>query len=381
MTDETMTMDPAPKTANAVKWRIPMDAVKRETATLPDDQRDALSWICQYGIASNLTLADVAAKLTKSDGQPYSHSSLYAALTGRRNDQDVSLDRLCEAIARFRRRLDETSAKLSTAFIETPMSRSIFRVCRRAIQRRRITFVFGPSQVGKTAAATEYARLHNHGETVFVRMPTGGALTPLMAELALRFSIHTNQRVDELTRRIYDCFDERVLLIVDEAHQCLLSRTQTRGVRTLEWIRELHDRRNCGVVLIGTDALLGGLKNNPVLGQIWRRRSPGSVIRLPAVPPTKDLNTFASAFGLDPAPDKTVRAQIKGIHPDTGEENETTFSHNPAELQREMVRDEGLGSWVKLLEDAQSDAKEANRKLTWAGVLYTYCLCKAVETY
>ena len=379
---QTMTETPAPRShIPESKWRIPMDTVKRVTAELPEEQRDALCWIAQYGTQSNVSIGDLAGRLQKGNGESYSHASLYAALTGRRSDQAVSLDRLCESILAFRRRLDETNAKMSTAFIETPMSRRIFAMCRRAFQRQRMTFIFGPSQVGKTATAAEYSRLYNHGETIFIRMPTGGSLTALMNDLAVRFNIPSNSRYDDLTRRLFDCFDERTLLIVDEAHQGLMGKTFTRGVRTLEWIRELYDRRHCGVVLLGTDVFLGHLKTHPVLQQLWKRRSPGSIVRLPAVTPPSDLVAFAAAFGLGPAPDRTIKVGFTGVHPDTGEEHTKTTELNPFSIQTEIVREQGLGSWIKLLEDAREDAKERGKALTWSGVLYTYSLAQAAERF
>ena len=358
------------------RWKIGLDTCRRSVAQLPEDQREALVWICQYGLQANISPSDLAARLLKENGQPYSQHSLYAALTGRRTE-DSGLEKICAAIRAFRRRTEETSAKLSSSFIETPMTRRIFQVCRRAFVRHRISIIHGPSQVGKTAAVSEYARLHNHGETTLIRMPTGGGVSSLQQELATRFGIAAHQRANELARRIFDCFDERSLLIVDEATQCLHSRS---GLRSLEFLRELHDRRNCGVVLVGTDVFLNGIRNNPVLVQLFRRRSPGSIVSLPAIPPAADLDVFADAFGLGPAPDKILRIQFKGSDY-SGQEREQTFSVNPKELQDSMIRTEGLGSWVKLLEDARDDSVEAKRKFTWGGVIITYCQAKAAEAY
>ena len=64
--------------------------------------------------------------------------------------------------------------------------------------------------------------------------------------------------IDELkivrasTIRMFESFDDRMLLIVDEAHQCLYSKGEARGARTIEFIRELFDARKCGVIICGT---------------------------------------------------------------------------------------------------------------------------------
>lgn len=358
------------------RWRIAGDVIHKTTETLPEFQRDQLRWLGRWASQRDLSLTDVAAELKGPTGSPYSADSVYQALTGRRAAQGVNLQPFAEAIAVLRRRESETLAAESTTFIETPLARKMWRAMRSAYTKHRLTFVFGPSQIGKSAAAAEYQRTHNHGETIIVRMPTKGSLTHFQQELAAAVRVPIQMGFSTLRRRLMDCFDERTLLIVDEAHQCLFGRGEV-GLMTLEFIREIHDRRKCGVVLIGTDVLRQALIHHKVLRQLWLRRSPGSVVMLPAVVPDPDLAAFAAAFGLEPAPDRDLAVKYQAT--ENSVDVERTFKANPAELQRTILQADGLGAWLKLLEDARDLAKERGTALRWSHVLVSWCLARAIE--
>jgi DNA transposition AAA+ family ATPase len=360
------------------KWGVAADVVAKATEGLPERERDLIRWLDAYGRDSKRGMRDIATQLTKDNGEPYSYDQMYAVLTGRRAVAGNNLEPYCAAIERFKRMVCETDARLSTAFVETSLTQHLHRIFRRAFEAHRLAFVFGESQIGKTAAAAEYARRHNHGETIMIRMPTGGALVTLSDEMCLRFGIGRNNFAFG-RRRVMDAITDRNLIIVDECHHAL----QTRGgiTRSLEWLREIHDRRGCGMVLIGTYAFKGALETNSVLRQLWRRRSPGLVVQLPEVPAPADVVRFAAAFGLPPAPDDTLKVKYPGVNLETGETEVRTFSANPARLQAETLRHQGLGSWIKLLEDSQASAKADGKSITWGRVLATYCLAEAMEKF
>lgn len=370
------TASPAVRVSTPLRWNIPGDVVHRATVNLGDYEREQILWLGRWASEQNLTVKEVAASLKKPNGEPYSGDSLYQVMTGRRADQGVSLRPFADAIAALRRRESEHESRLATGFIETPMTRRLFRIFHRAFTKNRVAFVLGRSQVGKTTAALEYQRTHNHGATVLVRMPTRGTLSHFLGELAEIVRVPVHRRGDQLRRRVLDCFDERTLLIVDEAHQALMGRADTTAM-ALEYVREIHDRRKCGVVLMGTDVLRQALMHNRVLRQLWLRRSPGTVITLPDAVPAADLAVFAQAFGLEPAPDKDLA--VKYLATEASGEVEKTFKANPARLQEMITKDDGLGSWVRLLEDARDLATERGTTLRWSHVLVAWCLAKAAE--
>lgn len=380
---EAVTSDPAPETRAAevhvgipTRWSIAGDVIVKATEGLDDFEKDNLRWLGRWAAQRNMSQSEVAAQLFKPSGEAYSGDSVYQTLTGRRSGQGASVRQFAEAVAKLRRRETEAESKLSTGFIETPMTRRLFKLFRRTFTRARLTFVFGRSQVGKTTAAVEYQRQHNHGETIFVRMPTRGTLTHFVGELSDIVRVPHQRTEIDTRRRILDCFDERTLLIVDEAHQCLLGRGES-GLATLEFIREIHDRRKCGAVIMATDVLKHALPTNKILRQLWLRRSPGSVLNLPDVVPAADLAAFAQAFGLEPAPDRDM--SVKYLAVEGGAEVERTYKANPAALQNLITTQDGLGAWCRLLEDAQELAKERSTAIRWSHVLVSWCLAKAAE--
>lgn len=353
------------------RWSLATDVVMRATATMPEHAKEQCRWLQNYALAANLAPAEIAARIMKPDGTSYSEDSIYQLLTGKRSAEGANPGPMADAIRRFRRLVEEVEARTATPFIETPLTRKVFRICRRAMDLHRVAFIYGESQIGKTTTANEFQRQNNHGRARIIRFPASGSMGDTYSEFALSLGLPVKRRVDDLRRRIINSFDETNLLIIDEAHACLIGKYTDGGARPLEFVREIHDRRKCGVVLIGTDALREGLKNNRVLQQFWKRRTPGLALQLPANVPDEDLNAFSKAFGLEPATDRDLRVHLEG---DRG-----TATGNPAKLQREIVLAQGLGPWIRLLEDARDLAKEARKPLTWGRVVATYCDALANE--
>lgn len=351
------------------RFAIPGDMIVKSTTDLPDDQRTALRWFAEFGRKKDMSVEECAALLLKAGGESYSYDSLYQAWTGRRQG---GLENLTESIEKFRRRAEEATPRQSTGFIETSLSRKLFSYFRRAFERKRLGFVFGPSQIGKTTIGANYAEQHNHGETKMYRMPTGGSLSNLMNEMAASNSVSPHSRHSDRRRRIIDSFDENMLLIVDECHQCLLG--GERALASLEFIREIIDRRKCGAVLIGTDVFRDGMKTSKILRQLWLRGMPA--IQLPTVSTQRDLNTFAASFNLSPAPDKVLK-----IAAEDGNGKPIVHQDNPLALQKEINEKFGLGRWCAILQEAADLAKERGKPMTWGFVILAHTQFEAMGVF
>ena len=95
-------------------------------------------------------------------------------------------------------------------------------------------------------------------------------------------------------------FDSRMLLIIDEAHQCVMRSgrvsTTAVGMRTLDYIREIHDTSKCGVLLVGTNVLKEALDTNKALAQVSLRRL--HHLQLPDKPTAANLREFSRALDL-----------------------------------------------------------------------------------
>lgn len=327
------------------KLRIPGDAVNKATADLKDNQRSAIRWLHGYAMQHNLNLPELS-KLVRYDA-----STLHRVFWGKYNG---NLEAVSKEILRFKQLEEKRQRGRKLDFIETSLSQRIWQSCRWALEFQRLVYIIGETQTGKTTNLKQYALDHNHGETTYMVVPTGGTMNQCLAELATVLRISPRNKTGELRRRIIDSFDDRMLLIVDEAHQCVLTE---RRLNFLEFVREIHDRTGCGVVISATqdlwDEIEAGRLSN-LLRQSKRRRL--MTVRLPNKPTTADLNTFAKAYGLKPA---------------TGE---------ALKLQTKIIEKEALGMWLTLLRMAASMASTNGTRMTWDHVTEANLGLRYMET-
>jgi len=343
--------------AHQSRWRIPGDVIARTCKDLTEEQRHAINWAHSYCRSKNLSHEDLAKQLRKSPDseETYSGDSVYQTFTGRRDN----VAPLCQAIHVLRRRVEETCARAGVAFVETSLSKKIFAHCRRTFNRKAITFILGATRIGKTRTLEEYARQHNHGETKMIRLPSGGSIRVFLVECAIVLGISTQCKSFELRRRIFECFDERTLLIVDECEEGMVNQ------EILNFIRELWDRRKCGVVFSGAMNLRDAPRSSYNMKKLCERGIRPLI--LPSVPPAGDLDKFAEAFGLTPAPN--VEKRFKFRDEDGVEES---LKGNPQEIQNKVIRDHSLGRWLAILEDAADTAKESQSHISWNRVIVAY---------
>lgn len=358
-------------TSTASRFHIPGDKIALVTADLPEAQREAIRWAAGYCRTKNLHVSEFAGLIKKPNGEAYSKDSVVHMFTGGRTES--SLVSMVEAIERLRRVEDARAEQARAPFVETRLAKRIFQLCRRSFLRQKMVFLFGDSQIGKTTALEEYARRHNHGETKYVRMSTGGTLCDFLRELAEVLGLPTGNSMQDLKRRILQCFDSRMLLIVDECEECLReSRYGVRGLDTLNFIREIHDKRKCGIVLAGANIfrqrLYHGGHSLPMQRLVRRGMPP---LQLPAVPGQADLTTFAAHFGLPPAPAEIIGVRVTEVD-DDGVERRTPVEKSPLALQNEVVRTDGLGRWLMILTEASDTASERRKPISWGYVIHAW---------
>jgi DNA transposition AAA+ family ATPase len=331
--------------------RIPGDVVNRATADLADDERSAIRWLHSHAIEKGLSLEEIAAAISRDK------NTLYQVFTGRHG---ASKTAICAEIAKYKKLVEAREGIEKLDFIETALTRKIFRLVDSARTYQRCVFVFSDSQVGKTTALKEYTRRNNHGATIYVSVPTGGALGDFMRGLAraLRIPVFTSSR--ELRERIVSAFDARMVLIVDEVHQCFLragTKPQShRHLLVMEFVREIFDSSGCGLVVCGTNTVKSEMEHGFAAGwltQLSRRRLAALNIR--PTPEAADLIAFAAAYGLPP-PDEEA-----------------------AQLQARVIGEEALGVWLTLLRMAAGIAAKKKEKMEWSHVLRAHDARRKLE--
>ncbi len=356
------------------RFTIAGDTVRRSIQDLPKDQQEPIIWFHGWCCKFIRGKTGLGQTLKKPSGDFYSVDSIVQLLTGGRIRRGENIDVMLDAIARFRRIEGAREEQAVSGFIETSLFFEMERRCLKALQRQRILFIFGDSQIGKTDSLKEIQRRHNHGQTLYIEIPTFGSYGGTIDAFAEALNIPTasnNQR--QIKERIIEAIDGNMLVILDEAHRFLEGRQNTRGLQSLSFVRELWNKKHPGIVMAftneGRDKLLHG-PHARTLQQIWRRRI--TPLQLPAVPPDADAALFAHAYGLDPAPEEEVAVRITTL-----EGREITHRDSPLRLQREVLKTEGLGVWIAILQDACDMAQDAGRKVTWAAVLKAHAQAQA----
>ncbi len=334
---------------SAAASKIPGDVVNRATADLPDNQRSAIRRLHQYYIENDLSL-DELGKLVHKSGTTL--GLIFRAKYGAKLDDVVS------EIDTFFNLMDKRGLGRKLPFIETGLTRRIWQICEAAIEFQRIAFLFGDQQIGKTEALLQYQATHNHGNTIYCAVPTGGVLTHFLVKLAECLRLSPSLNKDALRRRIIDSFDDRMLLIVDEAHQAIPEAGMGKSVgkiQTIEFVREIFNERHCGVVICATNVFRDAMEKGPVekiLRQTKRRRL--LTFQCPSIPCQADLNIFAAAYGLPPS---------------TGQARE---------MESRIVDQEALGMWLSHLRMAAKLAAKTKQTMEWAHVISAHAALVAL---
>ena len=296
----TLPVDPEPE-ANQTVTINPASVrhvyrTKLTDGKVTTEQVDAVVWLAEVAVDDRLTMGALA-ELSGIDA-----GTISKLFSGSYPAQLHSISRRILAY----RALHEQRQKVGDAFfVPTSLSSRINTVCDSARVYSMIIPIWGDSQTGKTMALKEYARTHNHGQTVYVRMPTNGNFTEFLRRIARALGITSRGSNAVLTDSVIHAFHANKLLIIDEVHQCFLSGSrdrQTVRLKTLEYLRELWDESGCGMVLCGTNLFRDEVTEGKCAE--WLQQLLGrtlTVLQLPAMLPRHDLDAIAAAYKLPPA--------------------------------------------------------------------------------
>lgn len=351
-------------------FRIPADVVNKATQDLEEEQRLLIRWLHGHCHNNDLDRNQLGQLLKKPAGGYYSVDSVLQLLKGDRVRKGETIDAIVDSI-RPLREIEQKRQNLKTSgFIQTRLYREIEKRLDYARTRQRILFAFGDSQIGKSAAEKHYQQTHNHGQTIYVDMPTGGSLGKFVRALAKSFNITAkNIKIEQLQDRIVESLDSTMLLIVDNAHRALRCRTSYAGLNTLTWLQEVFDTCECGMGIFMTNEGRDDLTTGPhakSLQQLWRRRNPP--LQLPAITPQDDLALFAKAYGLPKATRQDIEVTIS-YHDEKGRVAEKKHTDNPLALQTRVNKEQGLGVWISILQNASDMATDYGRAITWGAVI------------
>jgi DNA transposition AAA+ family ATPase len=314
-----------------------------------DEKAKAVIWWFYGHVRDHkMTLAD-AGKCINRD-----QTTIHRLFNGR---YGAKYDSLVQEIISYKKLADEREKRKDIGYIETTVWRKVSAVCKGALYDSMPAYIYGPSQIGKTAALQEYRRRNNHGQTKYIRMPAAPTLSLVISYFAEACHISTKQKESELRRRIMDALDDHTLLIVDEFHQALVNTNELTARKIVEFVREVYDRTGCGVVICGTKVLRKELESGrqSLVWEQFRRR--GMVeLQLPDTPPKADILKVASAFELG-EPSELILDTIK-----------------------DMLQTSGFGKYIKYLQYAHGLAKSEQKPLSWDHFTKAYRSIQALST-
>jgi DNA transposition AAA+ family ATPase len=318
---------------------IPGDVVKTalsrlvQTGQLDADGETLVWWFYCFARESNWRLADAADAINKDK------TTIHRLFNG---SYGASYDNLLEAILRYKKIATERAKRRNIGFIETSTYAKVSAICKSALNDSMPAFIYGASQIGKTACLTEFARRNNHGQTKYIRMPAAPSFPFFLKMIAEACFISTRLNADATRRRIVDAIDDRNLLIIDEFHQCLITSSELTARKIVEYLREIYDRTGCGVCVCGTKVIQDEFQHGrqKLVFDQFRRRGMLELV-LPDAPPKSDIVKIAAAFDL-PTPDAANLDLIKT-----------------------MLMESGIGKYFKFLQYAHGIAVGRKERLTW----------------
>lgn len=318
---------------------IPGDVVKTalarlvQTGQIDADGETLIWWFYCFARESNWRLADAADAIDKDK------TTVHRLFNG---SYGASYDNLLESILRYKKIALERSKRRNIGFIETSTFDKVSSICTNALNDAMPAFIYGASQIGKTASLQEFARRNNHGQTKYIRMPAAPSFPFFLKMIAESCFISTRLNADATRRRIVDAIDDRNLLIVDEFHQCLITASELTARKIVEYLREIYDRTSCGVVICGTKVIQEEFNKGKQMLVFDQFRKRGMLeLVLPDTPPKSDIVKIAKAFDL-PSPDDASLDIIKT-----------------------MLIDSGIGKYFKFLQYAHGIAVSRKEKLNW----------------
>lgn len=219
----------------------------------------------------------------------YSRSALSNYI---RKVKDFNPDGVQRALRGWWAKQDRTAID---TFVPTTVSRRVAEACEEALANRDLVVIFSHPEMGKSTGVRRFMwQKRQQGERNFVYV-TANPLTThsaLVQQIAEEIGMYSSFTAPKLVRLIVDALKRSPhLIVIDDAS--FLSLT------ALETLRYIHEQAGCGLVLIGTRALMlrmlgatGRMLDD--LAQFYSRV--GRRVSLPDWLPREEMAAMARAY-------------------------------------------------------------------------------------
>jgi hypothetical protein len=344
---------------------VPADMVLSATQDLAEEQRDLIRWLFSFCKQKNWSWQQAAAETKISDtvlsriwNDKYryplgewverkdkeSGQKIRVQIDHPKAGQRISLKNVCERIERFKTLALDREDNGAATVVQTTTIQSVYTVCKDALITRTVAFIYGNNQLGKTLGLEYFKSKNNHGQTKLIRIPAIGSFNIFIKEVAEQCHVSDEGSAERIRRRILDSVDDSMLLIFDEINLVFQFYREGDVMKVMEFIREIHDLKKCGVVCCGDNDFRDAFIKGPHARLLRKLANRSDVpLQIPDIAPWSDLNLLASAHGLPAIPHHTeIAAAIDLIN-----------------------KESGIGKYCKYLARAKRNANKKKEKITW----------------
>lgn len=301
-----------------------------------ESTREILHWWYYTAKEHNWNLA----RLAKVTG--LSSSVLYRLFRG-----EYAADAANSTNHLLRARDSYHSASDNPDFIETSLSKRIFAVFDKTRALKTVSIMWGKMGIGKSESIKEYVRLNGQGRTACVRFPAAASFSFFLAQIARSLGVAKNQTAASQREKIIQVLSAgQRLLIVDELHQAFLTTRTNTAVKCCEFLREIADAADCGLVLVGTELLEEHVFRGPHKEALRQLVDRGTIqISLPSTATQGDYRKFLEVYGFD--------------FPDAAKEPEA------ARILADIIKSAGLRKFTLHLRDGAAYAAKRGEAYQW----------------
>ncbi|MFI3243055.1 MAG: AAA family ATPase [Akkermansia sp.] len=255
---------------------------------LTQEEGGEIEWLRGYRNSSKISVTELA----KNIG--YSATVTRRALNG---NYTADMQSFCAKVREFRATIQARALTgQEVGFVHTQVALDVIAAANAARVDKKVIMVRGVSQIGKSTAIKEYAEA-NSASVVLVRMPTNPTACKLGSRLCAAVGCSNPRGDEDAMQALKKRITPNMLVIVDEFHQAFYA--GVRGVRgAVEWLRELKDETDCGLLLALTELPDVDLSGSRVKGMLEQLNQRGQTVRLASTPSKKDVRLIAEHYGL-----------------------------------------------------------------------------------
>jgi DNA transposition AAA+ family ATPase len=252
---------------------------------------------------------------------------------------------LCRSIARA---IDHERGRAlfgDHGYAETRLYRAMVSLADIAVATQRIASIHGPQLTGKTAAARHLADTYQRAAVIYMLCPYADTYGGFVRRLARLRGVSLRGTLSDIREGILATLDGSHLLVIDEAHQPLITYAPSQALRVYEFIREINDHSRCAILLIGASAGHAILASEDRYSRISQSLHTIDIADRGLLPAhAEDIAAIAETFGLD------------DLH---SEDQKDALA---------IVRDHGIQRLYDLLHLAALNARESGAQLSWRHV-------------